>query len=59
MMINGQTGQVSSINVLGLETSYIHRFNPNWRMSGAFGVDFFNKPDAAAGWGNCATGDRR
>jgi Porin subfamily len=55
MIINGQTGQVSPINVLGLETSYIHRFNPNWRMTGAFGIDFFNKPDAAAGWGNCAT----
>ncbi len=57
MLINGQTGQVSSINELTLSTSYIHRFNPNWRMSGDFGIGFFNKPDAAAGWGNCA--DRR
>jgi hypothetical protein len=56
MIINGQRGQVSPINVFGLETSYIHRFSPNWRMTGAFGIDFFNKPDAASGWGNCATG---
>ena len=55
MVINGQTGEVSPLNVLGFETSYIHRFNPNWRMSAAFGVDFFNKPSAASGWGNCAT----
>ena len=33
MIINGQTGQVSSINELGLNTSYIHRFNPNWRTT--------------------------
>ena len=56
MVINGQTGQVSSLNELALTTNYIHRFNPNWRMTGAFGIGFFNKPDAAAGWGNCATG---
>jgi hypothetical protein len=55
MIINGQNGQVSSINELALTTNYIHRFNPNWRMSGAFGIGFFNKPDAARGFGNCAT----
>ncbi|HWE76488.1 MAG TPA: porin [Stellaceae bacterium] len=55
MVINGQTGQISSLNELELTTNYIHRFNPNWRMSGAFGVGFFNKPSAAAGFGNCAT----
>jgi hypothetical protein len=55
MIINGQTGQVSSINELALTTNYIHRFNKNWRMSGAFGIGFFNKPDAARGFGNCAT----
>jgi hypothetical protein len=55
MLINGQTGQVSSINELALTTNYIHRFNPNWRMSGAFGIGFFDKPDAARGWSNCST----
>jgi hypothetical protein len=55
MVINGQTGQVSSLNELALTTNYIHRFSPNWRMTGSFGVGFFNKPDAAAGFGNCAT----
>jgi hypothetical protein len=55
MVINGQTGQISSINELALNASYIHRFNPNWRMTGAFGIGFFNKPDAAAGFSNCST----
>jgi len=55
MLINGQTGQVSSINELALTTNYIHRFNPNWRMTGAFGIGFFSKPDAANGWSNCST----
>jgi hypothetical protein len=55
MFINGQSGQVSSINELALSASYIHRFNPNWRMTGAFGIGFFNKPDSARGFGNCAT----
>jgi hypothetical protein len=54
MIINSQTGQVSSINELALNTSYIHRFNPNWRMTGEFGVGFFNKPSAAASWNTCA-----
>src|SRR6185437_16232401 len=52
MLINGQTGQVSSINELEFDTSYIHRFNPNWRWTGTFGIGFFNKPDAARGFGN-------
>jgi len=55
MIINGQTGQVSSLNELTFSTSYIHRFNPNWRMTGAFGIGFFNKPDAAGAWSNCST----
>ena len=55
MVINGQTGQVSSINELAFNTSYIHRFNPNWRATGAFGIGFFNKPGAARGWSNCST----
>jgi hypothetical protein len=54
MIINGQNGQVSSINELALTGSYIHRFNPNWRLVGSFGIGFFNKPDSAAGFGNCA-----
>jgi hypothetical protein len=54
MFINGQNGQVSSINELALTTNYIHRFNPNWRLVGSFGIGFFNKPDSAAGFGNCA-----
>ena len=32
MIINGQNGRVSSLNELALTASYIHRFNPNWRM---------------------------
>jgi hypothetical protein len=55
MVINGQTGQVSSINELALTTNYIHRFNPNWRATGAFGIGFFSKPDAADGFSNCST----
>jgi hypothetical protein len=54
MIINGQTGQISSLNELELTGSYIHRFNPNWRATGSFGIGFINKPDAAAGFGNCA-----
>ncbi len=54
MIINGQTGQVSAIRELAINTSYIHRFNPNWRTSAEFGIGFFNKPGAASSWGNCA-----
>jgi hypothetical protein len=54
MIINGQTGQVSSLNELELTGSYIHRFNANWRATGAFGIGFISKPDAADGFGNCA-----
>ncbi len=54
MVINGQNGRVSALNELAFDTSYIHRFNPNWRATGTFGIGFFNKPDAASGWGNCA-----
>jgi hypothetical protein len=55
MIINGQTGQVSPITELGFNTSYIHRFNPNWRMTGEFDIGFFGKPDAVNGWSNCST----
>ena len=55
MLINGQTGQVSANTELALATSYIHRFNPNWRTTGTFGIGFFNKPDAVNGWSNCST----
>jgi hypothetical protein len=55
MIVNGQSGQVSAIRELALNTSYIHRFNPNWRATAEFGVGFYNKPGAASGWGNCAT----
>jgi hypothetical protein len=55
LLINGQTGQVSSNNELTFNTSYIHRFNPNWRATGAFGIGFFHKPDAAGGFSNCST----
>ena len=54
MIINGQTGQVSAIKELALNTSYIHRFNPNWRSTVEIGVGFYNKPSAAAGFTNCA-----
>ena len=54
MLINGQTGKVSAITELGMNTSYIHRFSPNWRMSAEAGVGFFNKPSAAGAFGNCA-----
>jgi len=56
MIVNGQTGQVSAIRELELNTSYIHRFNPNWRSTAEFGVGFFNKPGAAGAWSNCAVG---
>jgi hypothetical protein len=55
MIINGQTGQVSPITELGFNTSYIHRFNPNWRMTGEFDIGFFGKPDAVNGFSNCST----
>jgi hypothetical protein len=55
MIINGQTGQVSSIDELGLNTSYIHRFNTNWRTTAQFSIGFFNKPAAAHSWSNCST----
>jgi hypothetical protein len=55
LLVNGQTGQVSSENELELTTNYIHRFNPNWRVTGAFGIGFFNKPDAAGAFSNCST----
>ncbi|HEY3918346.1 MAG TPA: hypothetical protein VGL83_11165, partial [Stellaceae bacterium] len=54
MFINGQTHQVSSLNELELTTNYIHRFNPNWRATAAYGIGFINKPSAATGWSNCA-----
>jgi hypothetical protein len=55
MIINGQTGQVSPITEVAFNTSYIHRFNPNWRATGAFGIGFFNKPNSAGGFSNCST----
>ena len=54
-VINGQNGRVSALTELAFDASYIHRFNPNWRWTGSFGIGFFQKPDAAAAWGNCAT----
>jgi len=54
MFINGQTGVVSSINELALNTSYIHRFNPNWRTSATFGIGFYNRPAATNGLIGCA-----
>jgi hypothetical protein len=46
---------VSAFTELAFNTSYIHRFNPNWRTTAEFGIGFFSKPSAAAFLGNCAT----
>ena len=55
--INGYTGQFSLTKELAIETSYTHRFNPNWRMTAEVGVGFYNKPSSAAGLTNtCGTG---
>jgi len=61
MGVNGGTriagsGTCNLIADLGMNTSYTHRFNPNWRMTAAFGMGFFWKPSAAAGLSNTAVG---
>ncbi len=56
MFCNGFSGRCNLISELAATTSYTHRFSPNWRMTGAFGMGFFSKPSAAAGLTNVATG---
>lgn len=52
--VNGFTGQKDTINEFAFNTSYTHRFNPNWRTTAEFGMGFFSKPSGAAGLTNCA-----
>jgi len=46
-LLNTQTGTLDLIKELALNTSYIHRFSPNWRATAEFGIGFFNKPSNA------------
>ena len=58
-LLNTQTGTLDLIKELALNTSYIHRFSPNWRATAEFGIGFFNKPANAANAGatlNVASG---
>src|SRR5579864_5953580 len=56
MFCNGFTGSCKLISELGIATNYIHRFNPNWRTTAAWGIGFFSKPSNAAGLTNTAQG---
>lgn len=47
---NTTTHSLSLVKELALNTSYIHRFNNNWRATAEFGIGFFNKPSGAAGF---------
>ncbi|MGH7034635.1 MAG: porin, partial [Stellaceae bacterium] len=46
--INTQTGSLVLLKELAVNTSYIHRFSPNWRATAEFGMGFFSKPSNAA-----------
>ena len=46
-LINTATGSLQLIKELAFNTSYIHRFSPNWRATAEFGIGFFNKPSNA------------
>jgi hypothetical protein len=56
MFCNGFTGQCSLISELGVNTSYTHRFNRNWRSTASFGMGFFSKPSSASGLTSVAAG---
>jgi len=59
-LLNTATGTLDLFKELALNTSYIHRFSPNWRATAQFGIGFFNKPSNAPTLGgnalNVATG---
>jgi hypothetical protein len=46
--INTTTGSLVLLKELAVNTSYIHRFSPNWRATAEFGMGFFSKPSNAA-----------
>ncbi|HXS42732.1 MAG TPA: porin [Stellaceae bacterium] len=46
--IDTTTGSLVLIKELALNTSYIHRFSPNWRTTAEFGIGWFDKPSNAA-----------
>ncbi|HKT17867.1 MAG TPA: porin [Stellaceae bacterium] len=46
-LLNTQTGTLDLVHELAFNTSYIHRFSPNWRATAEFGIGFFNKPGNA------------
>jgi hypothetical protein len=54
--INTTTGSMDLIRELALNTSYIHRFSPNWRATAEFGIGFFNKPSGTGNFTNVANG---
>jgi hypothetical protein len=55
-LVNTNTGAMELIKELALNTSYIHRFSPNWRATAEFGIGFFNKPSSASTLTNVANG---
>ena len=46
--INTTTGSLVLLKELAVNTSYIHRFSPNWRATAEFGLGWFDKPSNAA-----------
>ena len=46
--INTETGSLVLIKEFAVNTSYIHRFSPNWRATAEFGMGWFDKPSNAA-----------
>jgi Porin subfamily len=58
-LVNTSTGSMQLFHELALNTSYIHRFSPNWRATAEFGIGFFGKPSNAPNSGatlNVASG---
>ena len=55
-LVNASTGSMALIKELAFNTSYIHRFSPNWRATAEFGIGFFNKPSSASALTNTAIG---
>lgn len=48
--VNSTTGAMELIKEFAVNTSYVHRFSPNWRASADFGIGFFNKPSNTVGF---------
>ena len=45
--VNTATSHMELIREFAVNTSYVHRFSPNWRATAEVGMGFFSNPDSA------------